>query len=92
MNITRRHFDQLRISAMVRKTKNAKSRTLDAFVFSPIQTRIDNHCFADQRLIDLCSSCHYFARAIGAENDRQLNPGILTLSNKDVAVIDCGRS
>jgi hypothetical protein len=78
----------LRIRAIVGQTKNAKVWSLNSFVFSPIQTRTDDRGLADERTIHPCAHFNNFTCPVRAENDRQLNPGILATSDEDITMID----
>src|SRR5262249_39113254 len=56
----------------------------------PLQPRLDDHFLADQRSIDAFADVGDHARAVTAQNGRQLDVRIKFLPDEDVAMVERG--
>ena len=92
MQIGGRYTHHFRVRPINGQPQYVKRAVLRAVVRSPVEGRIDHDLAPEPRAIDIGADVDDFARAIGAENNRELDARVLPFSDEDIAMVEGGRS
>jgi hypothetical protein len=82
-----RNGNPLGVRAVPRQTKDLEVGSLRPLVVSPVERGVDDDLSPDECRIDACTCFDNLARAVRPENQRQLDAGVASFADPDVAAV-----